>query len=142
MNRCTASPPRKTRPRWNFSATGGPGGKKACFSDECGLLLSASRYLAKDVDPSDSERAKLDVGKITRAGNTYSVPIKASDNSGLRGIVFVDRTAGSIIAGQRLSGKSHERVYRLTPFNPQAAELKLQIILADNGGHQTRTSAE
>ena len=128
--------------RWNFSATGGPGGKKACFSDECGLLLSGSRYLGKDIDASDNEPAKLQAGKMTRTGNTYSISIKASDNSGLRGIVFVDRGAGSIIAGQKLSGKTNERVYRLSPFNAQATELRLQIILADNGGHQTRTSAE
>jgi hypothetical protein len=128
--------------RWNFSATGGPGGKKACFSDECALLLSSSRYLGKDLDQSDNEPARLQVGKITRTGNTHSISIKATDNAGLRSIVFIDRTAGSIIAGQKLSGKSHERVYRLTPFNPRAAELKLQIILADNGGQQTRLSAE
>jgi hypothetical protein len=128
--------------RWNFSATGGPGGKKACFSEECGLLLSSSRYLGKDLDLADNEPAKLTAGKITRAGNTFSIPIKASDNVGLRGIVFVDRTAGSIIGGQKLSGKSHERIYRLSPFSPQASDLKVQIILADSGGHQTRQTID
>jgi hypothetical protein len=128
--------------RWNFSATGGPGGKKACFSDECALLLGASRYLGKDLDLSDNEPPKLQAGKPTRNGNTFSISIKATDNTGLRNIVFIDRTAGSIIAGQKLSGKLHERVYRLTPFNSKATDLKLQIILADNGGHQTRISAE
>ena len=127
--------------RWNFSATGGPGGKKAGFSDECGLLLSSSRYLGKDLDPFDKEPAKLQA-KLSRAGNSYSLSIKASDNSGLRGIVFIDRTAGSIIGGQKLSGKSHEQVHRLAPFNSKASDIKLQIILADSGGHQTRQTIE
>jgi hypothetical protein len=126
--------------RWNFSA-GGPGGKKACFSDECGLLLMSSRYLAKDVDAADEQPPKL-AARLTRTGNNYSVSIKASDNAGLRGIVFIDRTAGSIIGGQKLSGKSHEQVHRLTPFNSQASDLKLQIILADSGGHQTRQTID
>jgi len=127
--------------RWNFAATGGPGGKKACFSDECALLLSSSRYLAKDTDLSDNEPPKL-VAKLTRNGNAYFVSIKANDNTGLRGIVFVDRTAGSIIGGQKLAGRAHEKIHRLVPFNPQAAELKLQIILADIGGHQTRQAID
>jgi hypothetical protein len=128
--------------RWNFSATGGPGGKKACFSDECALLLMSSRYLAKDLDLPDIEPPRLQAGKLIRNSKSYSLSIKTTDNTGLRGIVFIDRTAGSIIGGQKLSGKSHEQVYRLTPFNPQATDLKLQVILADNGGHQTRISVE
>jgi hypothetical protein len=90
----------------------------------------------------DNEQDKLLAGKITRTGNTFSISIKASDNVGLRSIVFVDRTAGSIISGQKLSGKSHERIYRLSPFSPQASDLKVQIILADSGGHQTRQTID
>jgi hypothetical protein len=127
--------------RWNFSPTGGPGGKRACFSDECAILLNSSRYLAKDLDLSDSEPAKFQA-KLTRTGNSYSVSIKATDNTGLRGIVFIDRTAGTIIGGQKLSGKSHERIHRLTPFNSQSTDLKLQIVLADDGGHQTRQTID
>lgn len=127
--------------RWNFSATGGPGGKRACFSDECGLLLMSSRYLAKDLDAADDEPPKL-TARLSRNGNNYSVSIKASDNSGLRAIVFIDRTAGTIIGGQKLSGKSHEQVHRLVPFNSQASDLKLQVILADSGGHQTRQTID
>jgi hypothetical protein len=127
--------------RWNFSGTGGPGGKRACFSDECGLLLMCSRYLAKDLDGADDQPPKLSA-KLSRNGNKYSVFIKASDNSGLRAIVFIDLTAGTIVGGQKLAGKSHEQVHALVPFNSQASDLKLQIILADSGGHQTRQTID
>ena len=63
--------------------------------------------------------------------------VKATDDFGLRAIVFVDRLAGTIVAGRKLTGKAVEFRQRLST-SAAARDLDLQVILTDDGGHQTR----
>jgi hypothetical protein len=124
---------------WNLSPTGGPGGKKVRFSDECALLLMSSRYLNPALDLTDTSPPKLEA-TASRNANTWTIKVKASDDTALRSIIFFDRTSGSIVDGRPLTGKSAEFTHRLPPF--KSADPKLQIILTDTGGHQTRLALD
>jgi hypothetical protein len=69
-----------------------------------------------------------------------NVAVKASDNKGLRAIVFIDRNAGTVVAGRKLAGKSQEFRQPLPAQEGKAKEVKLQVILTDDGGNQTRVT--
>ena len=100
---------------------------KVGFSEENARLLMSSRYVNANLSFKDDEPAAV---RATRTGGQLMV--QASDNVGLRAVVVVDRIAGSVISGQMLSGMSQ------TVRVPVPAGKRLQVIVADEGGHQTR----
>ncbi|HEV8604878.1 MAG TPA: hypothetical protein VGQ99_05905 [Tepidisphaeraceae bacterium] len=125
--------------RWNLSPTGGPGGKKACFSDEDARLLMSSRYVARDLDLSDNDPPKVEAN-AQRISGAWTITVKASDNSGLRSILFFDKSAQSTHSGRQLTGKSINFNHRLPDI--KTPNLQLLLIVTDNGGHQTRISVD
>jgi hypothetical protein len=124
--------------RWNFA----PEAKERVrFSEENARLLMSSRYLADDLDPSDRQPPKVQVTSLTAvSGGEWTVSVKMSDNNGLRAAVFVDRTAGSVIAGGKLTGVAQEFRQALTAMDAKSQPLQLQLIVTDAGGNQTRVS--
>lgn len=130
--------------RWNFAEQvkkSGQPTKRAMFSEENARLLMCSRQLANDLQVTDAQPPKLEVSTPVRQQGNWVVTITASDETGLRALVFVDRTAGSIVAGQKLTGKK-QTIRQTIPINPKSTEAQLQIIVSDEGGHQTRTGPE
>jgi len=124
--------------RWNLSPNGGPGGKKVCFSDEDARLLMSSRYLNPQLDLSDTQAPKVEA-TLKKNAAAWTVSVKATDNSGLRSILFFNKSAGSTLDGRELSGKSAQFTHRLP--DPKS-DLDLQLIVTDNGGHQTRVNVD
>ena len=70
------------------------------------------------------------------------VTVNATDDIGLRSMVLVDRmrTAGSIISGRKLSGKSQRIQQRLPASLLKANEIKIEVFVADDGGNYARTT--
>ena len=120
--------------RRNFGVGTGP---RVAFSAENRLLLMSSRYLAKDLSPTDATPPQVDLAAARDGRGVWSVAVKARDDAGLRAIVFVDRGAGTVVAGRKLSGREAEFRQRL-PGGAAAGDLDLQVIVTDEGGHQTR----
>lgn len=130
--------------RWNFAEQvkkPGQPAKRALFSEDNARLLMSSRQLAGDLRLTDAQPPKVDVSAPIRQQGNWVVTITASDDTGLRAIVIVDRAAGSVVAGQKLSGKT-QTLRQAIPINPKSTEAQLQIIVSDEGGHQTRTVPE
>ena len=125
--------------RWNFADRPG---RRVRFSDDDARLLMSSRYVAEDLDPGDDRPPRVEVSKPEREAGGWAVSVKASDDTGLRAIVFVDRAAGSIVGGRKLTGRKQEFRQRLSPLGRAADVAKLQVIVTDDGGNQTRKTAE
>jgi hypothetical protein len=123
--------------RWNFS----PQPKeRVWFSEDNARLLMSSRYLADDLDLTDQQPPEVEVTSLTGGRGKWTVSVKASDNKGLRAVVFVDRAAGSVIAGRKLTGVAQEFREHLAAMDAKVQALKLQLIVTDDGGNQTRLS--
>ena len=119
--------------RWNFA---GDMKKRAEFSAENALLLMSSRYLANDLELEDNEPPKVEATPMSNKEARTLLSVTATDETGLRAIVFIDRTAGSVVAGRKLSGKKQQFVQRFR--KRMSPDTKLQIIVTDQGGNQTR----
>jgi hypothetical protein len=122
--------------RWNFEPNSP---RRVGFSDENAALLMSSRYLAPDLDLRDNQPPRIEAMQVARGAGGWTVSIKASDNLGLRAVVFIDREAGSIVGGRRLSGKMQTFQENL-PAIKATSGLRLQAVLTDDGGNQTRSS--
>ena len=107
--------------------------KRAYFSDENGWLLMSSRYLNADLRRTDFAPPKLEVSAPQKQQGGWSVNVTASDDVGLRAIVFVDRGAGSIVTGRKLTGMRQS--FRQTLNIADSKAPNLQIILTDEGGN-------
>jgi hypothetical protein len=122
--------------RWNFAPASG---RRVGFSEDNARLLMSSRYLASDLDLKDNQPPRLELSRVTPGPQGATVHIKATDNKGLRAVVIVDRGAGTVVAGRKLSGKTQEFRQQLPPA--KSKEVKLQVILTDDGGNQARSSS-
>jgi hypothetical protein len=113
----------------NLKRNMGGSGPRVGFSTENARLLMASRYLSKELDLADNEPAGVEV---TTQGR--SVTVRATDNRGLRALVIVDLAARSVASGRALTGTTQG----VTQEIPGSGPLRLQVIVADAGGNQTR----
>jgi hypothetical protein len=111
------------------------------FSTENALLLMSSRYLAADLKVEDEQPAKVEVKQLAGRAGSVIVLLKASDNIGLRAVVFLDRKAGTVLAGRKLQGRAQEVRQELKPLSGKSEEMDVQVIVTDEGGNQTRTGA-
>jgi hypothetical protein len=126
--------------RWNFAEQlrkPAQPAKRAAFSEENARLLMSSRYLAEDLQPGDDQPARVEVSTPQVHQGSWVVNVNASDNTGLRAIVFVDRNAGSVVTGKKLTG-TKQSLRQTFPRDPKFPELQLMVIVTDEGGHQTR----
>jgi hypothetical protein len=109
------------------------------FSDENTLLLMSSRYVAQDLDLTDRVPPTFLGATFEVRGRNAVLKVSAEDNVGLRALVVSDANADSIVAGRKITGKRGE--FEL-PMSPKLVDgqVKLNLILTDDGGHQSRTS--
>jgi hypothetical protein len=113
--------------------------KHATFSRECAAVLICSRYLGKDLALPDDQPAVVTGAAPVRQNDQWVLNVTAADETGLRAILFVDRTAGSVVAGKILTGK-HQSFRQTLPAGAKAAAPHFQIIVTDDGGNQTRVN--
>jgi putative peptidase family protein len=124
--------------RWNF---GEPSGKRIGFSEENAWLLMSSRYLATDLRMTDNQPPQVERVQIAKDQAGWTATVRASDNTGLRAVVFIDRSAGSVVTGRKLSGTAQEFRQRLPGTDARSRGVRLQVIVTDDGGNQTRKLA-
>ncbi len=121
--------------RWNLDPQER---RKVVFSEENARLLMSSRYIADDLDLEDNEPPMVEVERLSANASSQLILVRASDNTGLRAIVFKDTQVGSIVEGQRLNGTEQEVRQRLPLNGTGGFPIALEVIVTDNGGHQTR----
>lgn len=130
--------------RWNFAEQlhkPPQPAKRASFSEENARLLMSSRYLATDLRLTDTQPPKVEVSAPTRQQGNWVVNITSSDDAGLRALVVVDRNAGSVVAGRKLTGKQ-QTIRQTFPVDAKSPDPQLMVIVTDDAGHQTRTGTE
>lgn len=112
------------------------------FSEEIASLLMSSRYMAADLDLRDAQPPQVDLVRDQLAGDWQSVKVTATDDSGLRAIVFLDQSAGTVVSGKKLSGKAATITERVPYRTPKGGTAEITVIVADNGGHQARVTLD
>jgi len=123
--------------RWNFEpAAAHSGGRRVGFSEENARLLMCSRYMASDLRLNDNQAPQVEVLRVAPGQAERTITVRASDETGLRAFVVLDQERQSLVAGGKLSGRSQEITQRLPPGAPGG---RLQVIVSDEGGNQTRT---
>lgn len=120
-----------------------PRSKLVTFSDVNTHLLMSSRFLNPKLDRTDNvgPEADIQVIGVSQVTGHVELRITASDANGLRAYVLVDGNAGSLVSGGPLGG---EHISEKTVIAAKAADgmLKITLIVADNGGNQTRVKKE
>ena len=127
--------------RWNFAPQPNPN-RTARFSDDNARILYTSRYLAPAAVLSDRRppHIQLKWARPPHAGDkSVSVGVTATDNEGLRAIVFYTAAQDSVIGGRELSGKaqSFELTMKVDPL--KKGTYNVEAFLADAGGQLTRS---
>jgi hypothetical protein len=125
--------------RWNFAAESDPQ-RRVRFSDDNARILYTSRYLAPDTILSDRIPPTVQVrwaAPLTVDSTTVKVTVTASDNQGLRAILFFAPSQDSVVGGRILTGTSQtfEQTLSVRPLRP--GEFRLVALVADAGGNLT-----
>ena len=110
--------------------------RRVGFSEENARLLMCSRYIAGDLRLTDNAPPRVEVIGVAPDNGDRTLTARAVDEGRLRAFVVVDEERGSVVAGGKLSGATQEFRARL-PAGPSSG--RLQLIVADEGGNQTRT---
>ena len=130
--------------RWNFTPIVDPS-KRVRFSDDNARILYSSRYLAADAIHADRipPGIRLSWAEKLRAGATsIKVSVSASDNEGLRAILFFSRAEASVVGGRGLSGKQQNFEQHITVRPLQAGPFRLMGMVTDAGGNLTEVELE
>jgi hypothetical protein len=126
--------------RWNFTARPDLM-RRARFSDDNARILYSSRYLASDLVLSDglAPTAQLKWAEPLKPGATrIKVLVTASDDQGLRAILFFSAAQDSVVGGRDLTGKQQEFEQTLAVQPLKAGPYRLEALLADVGGNLTQ----
>ena len=127
--------------RWNIDSRS-PRNRRAIFSIDNARMLMASRYLASDAKMLDFDPPTVKF-ELTRHGKSLNATVSATDESGLKALVFYDRTkkVTSLVGGASLSGKSKKIVKRLPDELLKVGRTpKVEVFVADVGGNVTRVT--
>ncbi|MHC4880951.1 MAG: hypothetical protein ACYTGL_31250 [Planctomycetota bacterium] len=123
--------------RRNFSPSNP---RRVGFSDENAALLMSSRYLNTELDAADSEPPHVDLKLVVERPRSLFAKIKVSDNKQLRTAIFSDGVAGTIVAGETLTGTSKTLRKRIPQAKVQNGSVEIRVIVTDEGGNQTRVT--
>lgn len=121
-----------------------PPHKRVGFSEENARLLMASRYLGTDLVLTDNTppRAKLTLPKRLDAGATaLPVSFSATDDVGLRAVVFFIEQHDSVAGGRELTGREQAFDQRLEVRPLKKGMVTLRAQVADRGGNLATVSA-
>lgn len=121
--------------RRNFSPSSA---RRVGFSNENASLLMSSRYLNVELDNTDASPPKVEMELIADRSRSLYAAVTVSDNGGLRTAVFSDVVAGTIVAGQRLSGSQQTFRTRIPQAKLKDGSVEIRVIVTDSGGNQTR----
>jgi len=130
--------------RWNFTAKPDPQ-RRARFSDDNARILYTSRYLASDLVLSDRLAPTVQLrlaGPLTAGSTTVKVSVTASDNQGLRAILFFSPAQDSTVGGRALAGKTQTFEQTLSVRPLKAGAFRLRALVADEGGNLTNAEVE
>jgi len=126
--------------RWNFTTPLDPG-RRVRFSDDNARLLATSRYLAPDAVLTDrlAPTVALRWAAPLHAGDTtVRLSVTASDNEGLRALLFFTPAEDSVVGGRSLAGKTiaFDESLSVKPLKP--GPFWLEAYVADAGGNLSR----
>jgi hypothetical protein len=121
--------------RWNLKPT--TEGKRVGFSSENARLLYSSRHLAADLDVKDNAppTATVTLGPLRQGDRSLDVSLEASDDRGLRAVVFYNPQDDTVIGGQELAGKKQNLRLTLPIASAEAGRFKLVTLISDTGGN-------
>jgi hypothetical protein len=128
--------------RWNLDGRS-PTNRRVSFSADNARMLMSSRYLAEDLNLEDYDPPTVEL-ELTRRGRALEASVRAADETGLRAVLFYDRTkqASSVVEGRRLAGKQQEFKQLLPPELLEPGRMpKIEIFVSDDGGNVTRVTA-
>ena len=111
--------------------------KRIAFSRDNARLLGVSRYLFPEIDRTDNTPPTADITVRVAEGSapTASVSLKASDDRGLRAVVFYDPQNDTVIGGAEMKGREQAVNQKLPLKALKPGEFKLVTMLADAGGN-------
>ncbi|PQO45633.1 hypothetical protein [Blastopirellula marina] len=121
-----------------------PAHRRVRFSDANALFLANSRLLNPNVDITDNSPPKVEVNiKPSRRPFVYHVQVKATDDKGLKGVIFFDDHLSSVADGGELKGKE-DTVEILLPLKPNEAKksVRVNVKVIDQGGNIVDTVKE
>jgi hypothetical protein len=130
--------------RWNFTPKPDRA-RRARFSDDNARILYSSRYLASDLVLSDRIPPSVQLrfaGPFEAGATTVKVSVTASDNEGLRAILFFSPAQDSVVGGRALAGKTQTFEQTLTVRPLKAGAYRLEALVTDAGGNLTRAEAK
>jgi uncharacterized protein YfiM (DUF2279 family) len=133
------------RMRWNF--TDPPQlAKGATFSDDATRILLASRYLGTDVDLRDNAPPKVTMRIVNTQLNSpptsVTVAVEASDDRGLRAVLFHCRHQDSTVGGRALSGRTTAFTQEINIDPPKSGGIQIEARVIDVGGNITEAVAK
>jgi hypothetical protein len=127
------------RLRWLFTDPPQPE-KGPTFSPENMRMLTASRYLSVNPDTTDDTPPEIKIravsAKLNQSPASAIVAVEASDDRGLRAVVFEAMHMGSVVGGRALANKRESFTQELTFSQPkpnQPAEIRAMVV--DGGGN-------
>lgn len=115
--------------------------RQVAFSRENARLLGVSRYLFPAVDRTDNTYPKAEVTVERKEGTTptLAVSVAATDDRGLRAVVFFDPQNDCVIGGAELKDVQQSIDVTLPLKSDKPGEFKLITLLADGGGNIAST---
>lgn len=118
--------------------------RRVRFSDVNARFLGNSRLLNPNVDFTDNSPPKVEVNiKPSKQPFVYHVQVKATDDKGLKGVVYFDDHRSSVADGGELKG-TEDTVEILLPLKPDDARktVRVNVKVIDQGGNIVDTVKE
>jgi hypothetical protein len=126
------------RIRWNFAQPPQPQNGGVFSEDNIRMLLS-SRYLATDLDVNDLSPPDLRVrvvdAKRDKRSASLTVEVDASDDRGLRAVLFLCVQQDSVVGGRQLSGTRQTFRQQLAIDPAISGEVAIDVTVTDVGGN-------
>lgn len=115
--------------------------RRVGFSDDNARILYSSRYLAPDAVLSDRVPPKVQLrwaGPLQAGATTVRLAVDASDDQGLRAVLFYAAAQDSTVGGRALTGKAQAFEQALTVRPLRAGPYRIEAFVTDVGGNLTR----
>ncbi|PQO45634.1 hypothetical protein C5Y93_14455 [Blastopirellula marina] len=113
------------------------------FSDANARILAQSRLLNPKVDRTDNISPELEVDmEPTTEPNKYTVKLKATDNKGLKAVLYYDDIGMSVADGGDLAGTEDTAEIELDLQTDETTkQVRVHVSVIDQGGNITRQVA-
>lgn len=111
--------------------------QRARFSDANARILAQSRLLNPEVDLTDRESPKFELSlSNTDQRNVFKAKVKATDDKGLRAVLFFDDVRGSVVDGDDMDGQAAEKELELELRKDEKENsVRLEVKVVDQGGN-------